>query len=45
MVDEPFPARNYTDAEWAEELERAEMTGDASDEEIAKMYSIWENGE
>ena len=45
LVDEPFPARNYTDAEWADELERAEVLGDARDEEIAKMYSIWENGE
>ena len=45
LVDEPFPLRNYTDEEWEKELERAEEAGDATDEEVAKMYSIWEDGE
>ncbi len=45
LVDEPFPLRNYTDEEWEKELERAEKEGDATDEEVANMYSIWENGE
>lgn len=43
LVDEPFPLQSYTDEEWEKELERAEKCGDATDEEVAKMYSIWED--
>lgn len=43
LVDEPFPLQSYTDKEWEKELERAEEAGDATDEEVAKMYAIWED--
>ena len=43
LVDEPFPLQSYTDEEWEKELERAEEAGDATDEEIANMYAIWED--
>lgn len=43
LVDEPFPLQSYTDEEWEKELERVEKCGDATDEEVAKMYSIWED--
>ncbi len=43
LVDEPFPLQSYTDEEWEKELERAEEAGDATDEEVAKMYAIWED--
>lgn len=43
LIDEPFPLQSYTDEEWEKELERAEEAGDATEEEVAKMYAIWEN--
>lgn len=44
-VDEPFPLQSYTDEEWEKELEQAEKAGDATDEEVAKMFSIWKDAE
>ena len=42
LVDELFPLQTYTDEEWKRELELSEESGDATDEEVSKMYRIWE---
>lgn len=43
MIDMPSPSHEFTEEEWEQEMERAEASGVASEEEVAKMFSIWEN--
>ena len=45
LVDEPFPLCDFTDEEWEREMENAEASGVASDEEVEKMFSIWKDYE